>query len=95
MLISLIFFLRFTLENCRNYNYLSLFVYQDKQRRHLYLNTYNAAGVSRRQDQNVKKKGNNFNIQEFGYLIWNPYENCIQKSPNMPGIGSLIRENRL
>ena len=29
---------------------------------------------------------------EFGYYIWNPYEKCIQKSPNMPGIGSLIRE---
>ena len=29
---------------------------------------------------------------EFGYNIWNPYEKCIQKSPNMPGIGSLIRE---
>jgi len=26
------------------------------------------------------------------YYIWNPYEKCIQKSPNMPGIGSLIRE---
>ena len=25
-------------------------------------------------------------------IIWNPYEKCIQKSPNMPGIGSLIRE---
>ena len=32
------------------------------------------------------------NILEFGYYIWKPYEKCIQKSPNMPGIGSLIRE---
>ena len=29
---------------------------------------------------------------EFGYYIWIPYDKCIQKSPNMPGIGSLIRE---
>ena len=34
----------------------------------------------------------NVNILEFGYYIWNPYEKCIQKSPNMPGIGSLIIE---
>ena len=26
-------------------------------------------------------------IMEFGYSIYNPYEKCIQKSPNMPGIG--------
>ena len=25
-------------------------------------------------------------------LIWNHHEKCIQKSINMPGIGSLIRE---
>ena len=54
--------------------------------------TYNAAGVSRRQDQNVNNLVKKFNILEFGYYIWNPYEKCIQKSPNMPGIGSLIRE---
>ena len=29
---------------------------------------------------------------EFGYYIWNPYEKYIKKSPNMPGIGSLIHE---
>ena len=51
------------------------------------LNTYNAAGVSRRQDQNVTNFVTNINILEFGYYIWNPYEKCIQKSPNMPGIG--------
>ena len=55
-------------------------------------NTYNAAGVSRRQDQNVTNLVKNVNIMEFGYYIWNPYEKCIQKSPNMPGIGPLIRE---
>ena len=48
---------------------------------------YNAAGVSRRQHQNVTNFVNNFNILEFGYYIWNPHEKCIQKSPNMPGIG--------
>ena len=56
------------------------------------LNTYNAAGMSRRKDQNVKKIVKNVNILEFGYYIWNPYVKCIQKSPNMPGIGSLICE---
>ena len=29
---------------------------------------------------------------EFGDYIWNHHEKCIQKSTNMPGIGSLIRE---
>ena len=56
------------------------------------LNTYNAAGVSRRQHQDVTNFVNNVNILEFGYYIWNHYEKCIQKSPNMPGIGSLICE---
>ena len=55
------------------------------------LNTYNA-GVSRRQDKNVTNFVKNVNIPEFGYYFWNPCEKCIQKSPNMPGIGSLIRE---
>ena len=54
---------------------------------------YNAAaGVSRRQDQNVTNFAKNVNILEFGDYIWNPYEKCIQNSPNMPGIGSLIHE---
>ena len=48
--------------------------------------------MSRRQDKNVTNFVKNVNIQEFGYYIWNPYEKCIQRSPNMPGIGSLIRE---
>ena len=56
------------------------------------LNAYNAAGMSRRQDKNVKNVVTNVNILEFGYFIWNPYEKCIHKSPNMPGIGSLICE---
>ena len=56
------------------------------------INTYNAAGVSRRQHQNVTNFVKNVNILEFGSYIWNHYEKCIQKSPNMPGIGSLIRE---
>ena len=57
-----------------------------------HFNTYNAAGVSRRQDQNVTNFVTNVNILEFCYYIWNPYEKCIQKSPNMRGIGSLICE---
>ena len=48
--------------------------------------------VSRRQYQNVTHFVKNVNIVEFGYFIWNPYEKCIQKSPNMPGIGSLLSE---
>ena len=50
-------------------------------------NAYNAACMSRRQDQNVTNFVKNVNILEFGYYIWNPYEKCTQKSPNMPGIG--------
>ena len=57
------------------------------------LNTYNAAGVSRRQDQNVTNLVKNVNILEFGDYIWNPYEKCIEISnKHAPGIGSLIRE---
>ena len=48
--------------------------------------------MSRRQDKNVTNFVKNVNILEFGYYIWNPYEKYIQKSPNMPGIGPLIRE---
>ena len=36
-------------------------------------NTYNAAGVSRRQDQNVTNLVQNVNNLEFGYYIWNSY----------------------
>ena len=34
----------------------------------------------------------NVNILEFHDHIWNHHEKCIQKSTNMPIIGSLIRE---
>ena len=56
------------------------------------VNTYNAAGVSRRQDQDVANFVKIVNILEFGYYIWNSYEKIIQKRPNMPGIGSFINE---
>ena len=56
------------------------------------VNAYNAAGMSRRQDKLVTNFVKNVNILEYGYYIWNPYEKCIQKSPNMPGIDLLIRE---
>ena len=36
----------------------------------------------------TEKFGKMVNILEFGYYNWNPYEKCIQKSLNMPGIGS-------
>ena len=48
--------------------------------------------MSRRQYKNVTHFVKNVNNLEFGYYIWNPYKKCNQKSPNMPGIGSLIRE---
>ena len=57
---------------------------------HFYVNTYHAAGMSRRQVK--KKKRKNVNILECYYHIWNHHEKCIQKSTNMSGIGSLIRE---
>ena len=34
------------------------------------------------------------NILEFGDYILNPHEKCIQMSPNMPCIGSIICEIR-
>ena len=34
----------------------------------------------------------NVNILEFQDYIWNHHEQCIQKSTNIPSIGSLIRE---
>ena len=58
----------------------------------LSVNTYNAASVSRRQNQNVTNfvtMSSFWNlVTTFGILN----EKCIQKSPNMSGIGSLIRE---
>ena len=49
-----------------------------------------AAGVSRRQLQNVTtfSKMSPFRNDH----IWNRHEKCIQKSTNTPGIGSLICE---
>ena len=42
--------------------------------------------------QQIHKTFKNDNILEFHDYIWNHHEKCIQKSTNMPGIGSLIRE---
>ena len=47
------------------------------------------AGVSRRQVQGFHQ---NFIFLEFHDHIWNHHEKYIQKSTNMSGIGSLIRE---
>ena len=55
-------------------------------------NTCNAAGMSRRQYQNVTNLVTNVNIIEFRYHIWNRYKKCIQKSTNMPSFGSVICE---
>ena len=49
-------------------------------------------GVSKQQVQNVTNLVKNVNILECGYYFWNPYDKYIQKSPSMPGIGSLIQE---
>ena len=45
-------------------------------------------------DDNTKLSQNVQKCQNSGIwsYIWNPYEKCIQKSPNMPDIGQLIRE---
>ena len=56
------------------------------------INTFHAAGMSRRQSKNVTKVSKNFNILEFFNHIWNHHEKYIQISTSMPGIGSLIRE---
>ena len=62
------------------YNFLCIF------------NAFHVAGECRRQVKQITNFVKDVNILEFGYYIWYPYEKCIQKSPNMPGIGSLIRE---
>ena len=54
--------------------------------------TYHAAGMSRRQVQNVPKCSKMLRFLEFHDHIWNHHEKCIQISTSMPGIGSLIRE---
>ena len=57
-----------------------------------YVNTYNVAGVSRRQDQNVTNLVKNVKIVEFHNHIRNSHEKCIQISTNMPNIGLVIPE---
>ena len=42
--------------------------------------------------KNVTNLVKNVKIVEFHDHIWNHHEKCIQKSTNMPGIGSIIRE---
>ena len=56
------------------------------------INTYHAAGVSRRVVKHYPTLFKNVNILEFHDHIWNYLEKCIQKSTNMRSIGSLIRE---
>ena len=55
------------------------------------LNTYHAAGMSRRQVQHFLKLSN-VKILELHNHIWNHHDKCIQISTNMPSIGSLICE---
>ena len=54
------------------------------------INTYHAAGVSRRQLQNVDNILKDFNIVEFLGYIWNHHEKCFQRSTNMLSIGVVI-----
>ena len=57
------------------------------------VNAFHAAGECRRQGQQVNKIcKKNVEIVEFHDHIWNNNEKCIQKSTNMPGIGSVNRE---
>ena len=56
------------------------------------VNAFHAAGECRRQVENVTNFVKNVNILKFHAYIWNHHEKCIQKSTNMPGIGSIIRE---
>ena len=55
-------------------------------------NTYHAAGVSRRQVQNLTIFVKYFKIVAFHDHIWNYHEKCIQISTNMPSIGLVIPE---
>ena len=50
------------------------------------------ASAGRRQIQKITNLKNNVNIVKLHEYIWNHHEKCIQKSTNMPGIGSIIRE---
>ena len=56
-----------------------------------FVNTFHAAGVSRRQLK-LHKSFKNVKILQFGDYIWNHHEKCIQISTNMPGIGLEISE---
>ena len=56
------------------------------------INAIHAAGKCRRQVKNLTNFVKNDKIVEFHDHIWNHHEKCIQRSTNMPGIGSLIRE---
>ena len=53
-------------------------------------NAYHAASVWA--DNRSKTSHKNFKILELHEHIWNHHGKCIQISPNMPDIGSLIRE---
>ena len=57
-------------------------------------NAFHAAGESTRQVKILTKFVKNVKIVEFHdhKIIWSHHEKCIQKSTNMPGVGSLIRE---
>ena len=57
-----------------------------------FLNDYNAAGVSRRQDQNVTIFVKKCQFVEFHYHIRNHHEKCIQINTNMPSIGLVFPE---
>ena len=56
-------------------------------------NAFHAAGECRRQVKNLTTFVIFFEIVEFhDHNIWSHHVKCIQKSTNMPGVGSLIRE---
>ena len=56
------------------------------------LNAFQAAGGCRRQVKTLTKFVKNVEIVEFHDHIWSHHEKCIQKSTNMPGIGSWNRQ---
>ena len=58
----------------------------------MFLNAFHAAGRVQTTGQIFHKIFKIDNILEFHDHIWNHHSKCIQKSTNMPGIGSLIRE---
>ena len=60
------------------------------------VNTFRAAGVSRRQVQNFTKipdkNVKNVNRIELHHFVWNRHGKCTQISTNMPDIGWVIHE---